>query len=687
MNSVTGLDKDLKRLRLSKYTPQAANEVRTWIEEILGESLGDGDLLDSLKDGIVLCKYALPLTQTHVVISFSSSDAKFLDRLVNVALPSPGVKYKASKMPFVQRENISHFLRAVQSSPLSLPDHDIFLTVDLYERKDPAQVLQCLGAFSRRANILQPSRFPRTLGPKSRTAALSPQGTGGSDGWRSPGTTPRARGVSNASQSSVSTSATGTTRSADAGTAGGADRTRPSPRGGISTWSKRTDEGNTMPAWNIHQYGYMGGASQGNQGVSFGATRQITSSAPVVESLAERERRRQEQQVEQERLRFEREAEEERERMAEEERWKEETRKRLEQERLAVEVEKARWEEEERRWKEEEERREKADRETQARLEAERRRTRVGDDARLNGQFLSQYLSERGSEPKARDDNAGSDIDRERERVRQLERELELAKARERQYEAERRQHLASKGADHDRPALNTTVAEPEQPLLLPEEKGVSDAPSLPPLQDNAEQRADVDERQFLQQEWDKHHLEPTEEAITSPPATPYEIRPLPDPQATNIKKVEPPSPPPHRPLPDPKSYAAASSSTNGTTRVDRFLATNPAPPVRKPSTHVSNELSFDSAAERHREDTRREQAQAKTKAGGWASKSLLEREMELERQRQLEWEQAQMGNRPVPAAGGSVSVSGGVSAGPGAGTGMGIGGRRGIIGPRPPPS
>ena len=57
MTSVTSLDKDLKRLRLSKYTPQAAKEVRTWIGEILGETLGDGDLLDQLRDGIVLCKY------------------------------------------------------------------------------------------------------------------------------------------------------------------------------------------------------------------------------------------------------------------------------------------------------------------------------------------------------------------------------------------------------------------------------------------------------------------------------------------------------------------------------------------------------------------------------------------------------------------------------------------------------
>ena len=56
MASVSSLDKDLRNLRLGKYTPQAADEVRTWIEEILGERLPSGDLLDSLKDGAALCK-------------------------------------------------------------------------------------------------------------------------------------------------------------------------------------------------------------------------------------------------------------------------------------------------------------------------------------------------------------------------------------------------------------------------------------------------------------------------------------------------------------------------------------------------------------------------------------------------------------------------------------------------------
>src|ERR1700761_2668003 len=98
-----------------------------------------------------------------------------------MGLPPPGIKFKKSQMPFIQMENISHFLRACEGPPFNLPSHDRFLTVDLYESKDPAQVLQCLGAFSRVANQTNPARFPTTLGPK-RAGVMSPNMTGDSNG-------------------------------------------------------------------------------------------------------------------------------------------------------------------------------------------------------------------------------------------------------------------------------------------------------------------------------------------------------------------------------------------------------------------------------------------------------------------------------------------------------------------------
>lgn len=59
MASVSSLDKDLRNMRLSKYTPKAANEVRDWIEEVLGERLPSSDLLEGLKDGVALCKLVM----------------------------------------------------------------------------------------------------------------------------------------------------------------------------------------------------------------------------------------------------------------------------------------------------------------------------------------------------------------------------------------------------------------------------------------------------------------------------------------------------------------------------------------------------------------------------------------------------------------------------------------------------
>jgi hypothetical protein len=56
MASVSSLDKDLRKVRLDKYTPAAANEVRAWIEDTLGEKLPSSDLIEGLKDGVALCK-------------------------------------------------------------------------------------------------------------------------------------------------------------------------------------------------------------------------------------------------------------------------------------------------------------------------------------------------------------------------------------------------------------------------------------------------------------------------------------------------------------------------------------------------------------------------------------------------------------------------------------------------------
>ncbi|KAJ9258196.1 hypothetical protein DTO212C5_8770 [Paecilomyces variotii] len=645
MASVSSLDRDLRNMRLSKYTPQAANEVREWIEEVLHEKLASGDLIAALKDGVALCK------------------------LVNLAV-SPGVKYKQSSMPFVQMENISHFLRAIQMPPLSLPPHDVFLTVDLYESKDPAQVLQCLGAFSRRANAIEPAKFPRTLGAKSKAGAVTPQLTGSSQSQL--GTRPR--GASNASNpGALSPAAASTTSGRSSPGKGGS----PSPRTPVSSWSRKTDETVTAPAWNIHQYGYMGGASQANQGVTFGARRQITSPLPAVPSLAEKEkkrreaaaeeerRRRQAQEEEEERRRIQREEEEANARAEEERRWAEETERLRENERREVEEQKKKWDDEQRKWEEEEQRRLQEEKELEEKFNRERQRTRGLSDARLNGQFLSQYQAHQPKSPPRTVETAES------QRIKELERELELAKERERQYERERLD-LREK-QERDNRSRSRSHPRPVQPSY--------DLSSL------------EEERKLLRKEWQQQ-----QDDFSAPPMTPpRQGRPLPDPKAA--QQTSP------RPLPDPKVAAQTSprplpSPAAYASRTDRFLASNPAPSPPKPSSHRPEDYS--STAEIDAENSRRIAAQQKTRAGGWASKSLLEREMERERERQREWEEGQKQTSEAAKKGLKDDV--GVGPGQGAwdvhqygfmggdnqnrgGPGLGIGGaRRQIIGPRPPP-
>ncbi|PYH46763.1 calponin homology domain protein [Aspergillus saccharolyticus JOP 1030-1] len=649
MASVTSLDKDLRNLRLSRYTPQAAAEVRSWIEEVLHEKLPAGDLLEALKDGVALCK------------------------LVNLAV-SPGVKYKQSSMPFVQMENISHFLRACQMPPLSLPPHDVFLTVDLYEAKDPAQVLQCLTSFSRRANALQPNKFPYALGPQSKGNSLSPHVTGSSQGGAYTPTRSRGFGGSDSGHTSPARS--------------------PQP---VSSWSKRSDEHSTAPAWNIHQYGYMGGASQGNQGVAFGARRQITTAAPHVPSLAEKEKRRREeeerrriQELEDERRRQQQlEAEEEQARLEEERRWEEETARAREQERLQVEAERKRWDQQQREWQEEERKRQREERETEERLEKERLQRREAQDSRLNGQFLSQYQASMAGSGKP----AAASESQERQRIRQLEHELERAKERERQYERERQEDARANSPETARSPRKVPV--PPKPSY--------DLSSL------------EQERRLLRGEWQKHNSQdhegvptPIAESPASPPPPSSPRRPLPEPN-TGSK----PAPPP-RPLPDPAAYASPPQSPStprkpvpisspvrgaGESRIDRFLSFNRPPSSPKPATH--RPADFTTTAEVDAENSRRLAAQEKTKAGGWASKSLLEREMERERERQREWEESQKQTQEAAAKG---LRDGTLGSGPGqawdvhqygymggdnqnrGGPGLGVGGaRRQIIGSRPP--
>ena len=577
-----------------------------------------------------------------------------------------------------------------------MPAHDRFLTVDLYESKDPAQVLQCLSAFSRVANATNPAKFPTTIGPRRAGAPSSTtNGTAGRNGANSPYKSSMMR----PSAGTPSARPMSPTKTGGSATSSNADSVRTS-QGPVSSWSKKGDQGTTNPAWNIHQYGYMGGASQGNQGIAFGARRQITSAGPSVPNAAEKERKRREKEAEEEKLRLqaedaerrrlvEREAEEERERVAEEQRWEEESRRTRDQERRRLDEQKRQWEEQERKWKVEEEARVKEEALMKQTLSKPMQRSRGASDARLQGQFLSQYQAEQAGQNSGREDTP------ERRRVQELEKQLEEARERERQYQLER----------EGRSQNNSNQSTPKLPSQETEQR--------PPSSKDSEASWAPDEREYLRQQWQNNQPVPparTNIGSARPLPTPTSSsnrvpnlpsRPLPEPDSppampTYREQTPPKRAAESRPLPAPTDYEPVPHAQN---RTDRFLANNAPPPTSRPTTHQPAEMGYTSTREQQADTDRRMASQQKTKAGGWASKSLLEREMERERERQQEWEANQQATKASArddqqgsGAGQSWDVNqygytGGdnQSRGSGPGSGIGFGGRRQILGPRPP--
>ncbi|EPS36234.1 hypothetical protein H072_10292 [Dactylellina haptotyla CBS 200.50] len=517
MASVSSLDKDLAKLRLGKYTVQAEQETKSWIESVLNESLGGGDLMEALHDGTVLC------------------------RLVNKL--SPGVaKYKDSDMPFVQRENIAMFLRVCKDS-LKLPEHDLFLTVDLYDYKDPAQVLQTIGAFSRIAHSRNPSAFSTAIGPKAATPSM------GSPAGKSKPPVPSKQAV--------------------------------------STWSKPVDELTTAPAWNIHQYGYMGGASQGTQGVVMGARRQITTAGPYVPSLREKEEKRKqhEEQVDARRvLEDTLAAEEERERQRRaEDMWlrKEEdqrrkkmedeqairTRRDLEiQEKDMAEKEKLRLREEARALREAEDARRQ---EHEKRLQEER----------ANQDRLEYQESNRVRASNQEHMAASSESDR----IKELERQLEEARARERAF------------LDQQQPSQKST------PRTI-----------TPPT--------DTSEREYLRSAWQENQSRP--------------VPPKPNPATVSLTHTG-------RAAQRQREMQDEDEAEDSFTRQKK--SASPVPPATPPRNATpAGTTSSPLSGTRWGFKGARGGSAAAARPPPSGTMSIVQREMEMERQRQREWEKNQ---------------------------------------------
>lgn len=149
---VTSLDEDLKLLRDTKFSQDAIDDIKSWIfVSVLNEEQPRESLIESLKSGVTLCKVANKLKAADETSGF--------------------IKWKESKMPFVQMEQISQFLTFARS--YGVPEDELFQTVDLFEEKDPAIVYQTLKSVSRYANKKHPDLFP-VIGPQLATKRPHP---------------------------------------------------------------------------------------------------------------------------------------------------------------------------------------------------------------------------------------------------------------------------------------------------------------------------------------------------------------------------------------------------------------------------------------------------------------------------------------------------------------------------------
>eukprot|EP00049_Salpingoeca_infusionum_P012682 m.233685 g.233685 ORF g.233685 m.233685 type:complete len:935 (-) comp15247_c0_seq1:450-3254(-) len=107
---------------------RAEKEIEKWIESVIGDYVSGSSLHEVLKTGVVLCTLMRKISPGSI--------PKF---------------HSSSRLAFKQMENIGYFLEAAKE--YGLPDSDLFITVDLFENSNMKQVVICLSALKKRAEM------------------------------------------------------------------------------------------------------------------------------------------------------------------------------------------------------------------------------------------------------------------------------------------------------------------------------------------------------------------------------------------------------------------------------------------------------------------------------------------------------------------------------------------------------
>lgn len=128
-----GLTEEVNRKIKKKYNTELEQQARLWIEEVIGEQLGEdrdtplgeAGMHEKLKSGVLLC------------------------RVINELKPGSVPKINQTRFAFNMMENIANFLSAIEAYGVSR--NDLFQTVDLYEKVNMVQVINTIHALGRMA--------------------------------------------------------------------------------------------------------------------------------------------------------------------------------------------------------------------------------------------------------------------------------------------------------------------------------------------------------------------------------------------------------------------------------------------------------------------------------------------------------------------------------------------------------
>ena len=124
----SGIAADLEKTRSEKYPVEAEKECIKWMESILKEKKS-GSFQEWLKDGSRLCR--------------------LIDKIYPGTVSQDHCKPPASSLVFKEYDNINHFIKGCSDHGVS--EKDLFVTLDLHEGNNLAQVIATLYALDRKA--------------------------------------------------------------------------------------------------------------------------------------------------------------------------------------------------------------------------------------------------------------------------------------------------------------------------------------------------------------------------------------------------------------------------------------------------------------------------------------------------------------------------------------------------------